>query len=78
MENVTFDLLTQKLKNAPKSVLVRVIGYVDALMEPTSIAKPYNLTEDQQQVLDNQLNSDKAVYTNAEKLYADLKKKHEL
>ena len=36
METISIDLLTRKLKNAPQSVLERVIGYVDALVEPAT------------------------------------------
>ena len=78
METISIDLLTRKLKNAPQSVLERVIGYVDALVEPTTNTKPYSLSKEQQQILDGQLNSDKATYTDAETLYTDLKKKYEL
>jgi len=78
METISIDLLTRKLKNAPQSVLERVIGYVDALIEPATNTKPYSLSAAQQQILDSQLGSDKATYTNAETLYTDLKKKYEL
>ncbi len=78
METISIDLLTRKLKNAPQSVLERVIGYVDALIEPATNTKPYSLSKEQQQILDSQLGSDKATYTNAETLYSDLKKKYEL
>jgi hypothetical protein len=78
METISIDLLTRKLKNAPQSVLERVIGYVDALIEPATNTKPYSLSKEQQQILDSQLNSDKATYTDAETLYSDLKKKYEL
>lgn len=78
METISLDLLTRKLKNAPQSVLERVIGYVDALVEPSTNTKPYNLSKEQQQILDSQLNSDKSTYTDAEKLYTDLKNKYEL
>jgi len=78
MNAASIDLLTEKLKNAPQSVLERVIGYVDALVEPTTISKPYSLTYEQQQILDSQIHADKANYSPAEKLYADLKSKHEL
>ena len=78
METISIDLLTRKLKNAPQSVLERVIGYVDALVEPATNAKPYNLSADQQQILDSQLGSDKSTYTDAETLYIDLKNKYEL
>ncbi|WP_395045149.1 hypothetical protein [Flavobacterium sp.] len=76
MNNRTFDLLASKLKNAPQSVIERVIGYVDALVEPNN--KPYKLTKQQQQQLDNQINSDKNEYVVAETLFLDLKKKYEL
>ncbi len=78
MDSITFDLLANKLKNAPQSVLERVIAYVDTLIEPTTISKTYTLTKEQQQILDNQINSDKSTYTEAETLYSDLKKKYEL
>ena len=78
METISLDLLTRKLKNAPQSVLERVIGYVDALVEPATTTKPYNLSADQQQILDSQLNSDKSTYIDAEQLYDNLKNKYEL
>jgi hypothetical protein len=78
METTAIDLLTKKLKNAPQSVLERVIGYVDALLEPTAATKTFCLSEEQQQLLDSQINSDKTTYTEAETLYTDLKKKYEL
>lgn len=78
IENISIDLLTRKLKHAPQSVLERVIGYVDALLEPAIDTKSNTLSHEQQQILDNQLNSDKATYTDAEKLYTDLKYKYEL
>ena len=78
MEPISIDLLTKKLKNAPQSVLERVIGYVDALIEPTKSTKPYNLSKEQQHILDSQLNANKSAYTDAETLYTALKNKYEL
>ena len=78
MEATSIDLLIKKLEKAPQSVLERVIGYVDALVEPTLKIKPYNLSTTQQQILDGQLDSDKTTYTDAETLYSDLKNKYEL
>ena len=51
METITIELLIRKLKNAPQSVLERVIGYVDALIEPAATAN--NLSKEQQQILDS-------------------------
>ena len=78
METISIDLLTSKLKNAPQSVLERVIGYIDALVEPTPVTKPYTLTKEQQQILDSQINSDKSTYIDAETLFDTLKSKYEL
>lgn len=78
METTSIDLLTKKLKNAPQSILERVMGYIDALVESEKNSKPYELSKEQQQVLDSQLSSDKSTYTEAEMLFEDLKKKYEL
>lgn len=78
MDSVSIDLLIQKLKNAPQSVLERVIGYIDALVEPTTTTKPYTLSKEQQEILDSQLNSDKSTYIDAETLFDNLKNKHDL
>ncbi|WP_035650988.1 hypothetical protein [Flavobacterium sp. ASV13] len=40
--------------------------------------KPYELSEEQQQILNDQIASDKNLYTDAESLYTDLKNKYEL
>ncbi|MRX38566.1 hypothetical protein GJU43_04715 [Flavobacterium sp. LC2016-23] len=40
--------------------------------------KPYKLSAKQQEILDSQVNPDEKLYTDAESLYADLKKKYEL
>ena len=78
MKTITLNTLNEKLKNAPQSVLDRVVGYIDALVELTASTKPYTLSLAQQQLLDNQLNSDKSTYIDADKLYDDLKSKYEL
>ncbi|KFF03346.1 DUF2683 family protein [Flavobacterium reichenbachii] len=43
-----------------------------------SNVKPYELSEEQQQILNDQVISDKNVYTDAASVYTDLKKKYEL
>lgn len=78
METTSIELLNRKLKNAPQSVIERVLGYVDSLLETTTATKPYALSKEQQQILDNQLNSDKTIYNDAETLYTDIKNKYEL
>ncbi len=76
METITLDLLTKKLKDAPQSILERVLGYLDALTEHKN--KPYQLTKEQQQILDEQLNADKSNYKEAGKVYDELKEKYGL
>lgn len=78
METTSIDLLNKKLKNAPQSVIERVLGYVDSLLETTSATKPYSLSTEQQETLNSQLNSDKTIYTDAETLYTGIKNKYEL
>lgn len=78
MDSKTFDILANKLKNAPQSVLESVIAYVDTLIMPNAVPKTHTLTKEQQQLLDDQIHSDKSTYTKAETLYSDLKKKYDL
>lgn len=40
--------------------------------------KPYELSEEQQHILNEQVTSDKKLYTDSESVYTDLKKKYEL
>lgn len=40
--------------------------------------KPFQLSTEQQQILDSQINSDKNEYKDAESIYTDLKDKYEL
>ncbi|MBW1657873.1 MULTISPECIES: hypothetical protein [Flavobacterium] len=42
------------------------------------IIKSYELSDEQQEILNNQLNLDISIYKEAESVYADLKKKYEL
>lgn len=78
MDSLILEMLNKKLKDAPQSVLERVMGYVDALIEPEETKKNYTLSEEQQKILDSQVNEDKSHYAKADKLYADLKSKYEL
>ena len=40
--------------------------------------KPYELSAEQQQILDSQINLDKKLYKDAESIYNELKNKYEL
>lgn len=62
------------------SQIEAVKAFMKALKIKFEIAnvKSYELSAEQQQILDNQVNLDKSLYTDAESLYTDLKKKYEL
>ena len=44
----------------------------------SSDRKPYNLTDEQQEILDNQIGLDSSLYVDADKLVSDIKAKYEL
>ena len=53
-----------------------VIERIKALMNTAE--KPYSLTEEQQMTLNEQVGLDKTLYTAADKVYLDLKRKYDL
>jgi len=57
-----------------------VKAFMKALKIKFEIAnvKSYELSTEQQEILDSQINLDKNLYTDAESIYTDLKKKYEL
>jgi len=73
----TYQLINEKLKNAPQSVLERVLGYVDAILESTT-EKPYQLSQEQQNILDSQVNDEGIAYQNVEDFEKSLNKKYDL
>ncbi|UTN03476.1 hypothetical protein L0669_19330 [Flavobacterium bizetiae] len=62
------------------SQIEAVKAFMKALKIKFEIAnvKTYELSAEQQEILDSQINSDKSLYTDAELSYTDLKKKYEL
>lgn len=62
------------------SQIEAVKAFMKALKIKFEIAnvKAYELSSEQQEILDSQINSDKSSYTDAESIYTDLKKKYEL
>jgi len=70
--------ITAYTENA--SQIEAVKAFMKALKIKFEIAnvKSYELSAEQQEILDNQINLDKSLYTDAESLYTDLKKKYEL
>jgi hypothetical protein len=76
MSVVTLKSLTQKLRYAPNSVLEKLWGYADALLESDEVN--FKLTEQQKNLLlsQNQVPEDQC--TDAEEVFQQLKKKHDL
>ncbi|OCB75942.1 hypothetical protein B0A79_02440 [Flavobacterium piscis] len=62
------------------SQIEAVKAFMKALKIKFEIAnvKSYELSTEQQEILDSQINLDKSLYTDAESIYTDLKKKYEL
>jgi phosphoribosylamine-glycine ligase len=62
------------------SQIEAVKAFMKALKIKFEIAnvKSYELSAEQQEILDSQINSDKSLYTDAESIYTNLKKKYEL
>ena len=62
------------------SKIEAVKAFMKALKIKFEIAnvKSYELSTEQQEILDSQINLDKSLYTDAESIYTDLKKKYEL
>jgi hypothetical protein len=62
------------------SQIEAVKAFMKALKIKFEIAnvKPYELTAEQQQILDSQINLDKKLYKDADTIYTDVKKKYDL
>lgn len=76
MASVTIDILTEKLKYVPQNILDEINGYLDSISKTKNIG--YKLNQEQQNILDSQLNSDKSKYQDAELLHDSLKNKYAL
>lgn len=53
-----------------------IVEKIKAIM--SSDSKPYNLTDEQQEILDSQIGLDSSLYVDADKLVSDIKAKYEL
>ena len=54
MNAITLEDLTQKLQNAPASILEKIWGYADALLENRELA--FTLSNEQKKILTDQDN----------------------
>ena len=76
MNAITLEDLTQKLQNAPSSILEKIWGYADALLENRELA--FTLSNEQKKILTDQDNVSLEYCTDAEDFYKELKQKYEL
>ena len=76
MNAITLEDLTQKLQNAPASILEKIWGYADALLENRELA--ITLSNEQKKILTDQDNVSLEECTDAEDFYKELKEKYEL
>lgn len=76
MNAITLEDLTQKLQNAPTSILEKIWGYADALLENRELA--FTLSNEQKKILTDQDNVSLEECTDAEDFYKELKEKYEL
>jgi hypothetical protein len=76
MGTVTIDTLTEKLKNAPSSILEKIWGYADALLENNELT--FTLSEEQKAhlLMQNEVPLDQCM--DAEEVYQEVKQKYEL
>ena len=76
MSTITLEDLTQKLQNAPASILEKIWGYADALLENSELA--FTLSNEQKKILTDQDNISLEECTDAEDFYKELTEKYEL
>ena len=76
MSTITLESLNEKLKHAPSSILEKIWGYADALLENRELA--FTLSNEQKKILTDQDNVSLEECTDAEDFYKELKEKYEL
>lgn len=76
MSTITLESLNEKLKHAPSSILEKIWGYADALLENNELT--FKLSKEQKTHLLNQNNVPLKQCIDAEELYKKLKKKYDL
>ncbi|WHF51551.1 hypothetical protein QGN23_14170 [Chryseobacterium gotjawalense] len=75
MNTITLEDLTKKLQNAPASVLEKIWGYADALLEKK---QSFELSEEQKKHLKKQNDVPLEECLDADKVFENLKSKHGL
>lgn len=76
MEAITLEDLTQKLQDAPTSILEKIWEYADALLENKELT--FTLSDKQKIILDERLKADKKDFIPAREALNKLRQKYEL
>lgn len=76
MNTITLESLNEKLKYAPSSILEKIWGYADALLENKELT--FTLSEEQKKHLLKQNKVPLNQCIDAEDVYQQLKQKYEL
>ena len=76
MEAITLEDLTQKLQDAPTSILEKIWDYADALLENKELT--FTLSDKQKIILDERLKADKKDFIPAREALNKLRQKYEL
>ena len=76
MSAITLESLNEKLKYAPSSILEKIWGYADALLENKELT--FTLSEEQKKQLLKQNDVPLNQCIDAEDVYQQLKQKYEL
>jgi hypothetical protein len=76
MSTITLESLTEKLKYLPTSILEKIWGYTDVLLENKEL--DFTLSDEQKEQLLNQKDVTLDECIDPEELYKQLKKKYEL
>jgi hypothetical protein len=76
MSAITLESLTEKLKYVPSSILEKIWGYADALLENKDLT--FTLSEEQKKHLLKQNDVPLGQCIDADDVYQQLKKKYEL
>lgn len=78
MNAITIESLNDKLKNASQNMLDNVSKYIDLFKESELVAKNVYLSEEQKNILNDQLNLDVEQYTKSKVVIKQIRKKYEI
>ena len=74
IEKTIYQEITEKLKDAPKNILERVLGYVDGILEDKT--ENFELTEEQKNNLQEIKKRSYSAHTDSEDFLNEMSKKY--